>query len=83
MEPYFIVQNNAEKEVVIFSRHIVSLTEGTNDGTLIDMINGVSIYVSKTRKEIITLMKESYKGESESGEINVFLDRHQKSFSKQ
>jgi hypothetical protein len=72
MEPYFIVQNNAEKEVVIFSRHIVSLTEGTNDGTLIDMINGVSIYVSKTRKEIITLMKESYKGESESGEINVF-----------
>ena len=72
MEPYFIVQNNAEKEVVIFSRHIVSLTEGTNDGTLIDMINGVSIYVSKTRKEIITLMKESYKGESESGEMNVF-----------
>ena len=72
MEPYFIVQNNAEKEVVIFSRHIVSLTEGTNDGTLIDMINGVSVYVTKTRKEIITLMKESYKGESESGEINVF-----------
>ena len=72
MEPYFIVQNNAEKEVVIFSRHIVSLTEGTNDGTLIDMINGVSVYVTKTRKEIITLMKESYKGESESREINVF-----------
>ena len=62
MEPYFIVQNNAEKEVVIFSRHIVSLTEGTNDGTLIDMINGVSVYVTKTRKEIITLMKDSYHG---------------------
>ena len=68
MEPYFIVQNNAEKEVVIFSRHIVSLTEGTNDGTLIDMINGVSVYVTKTRNEIITLMKDSYQGVHGDGE---------------
>jgi hypothetical protein len=67
MEPYFIVRDTTKKEIVIFPKHIISLTEGVHGGTLVDMINGASIYVPITQDQIIKLIDDSYKDKPGEG----------------